>query len=127
MSQLQRSPITDSPWFWVYIFSAAAAVALFVMGGKYSHRQGHIEDEYRYGTKTVAKPPADAAAAKPPASSAKTDDYGGETAPLADGPQPPTHELLISLGPLRALAIIVMIVSCLALQWQVVKRRMSKP
>jgi hypothetical protein len=111
--------LTDSPWFWVYVFSAAAALALFLMGGKYEHRQGHIEDEYRFGTRTLAKP----AAAQEPASAPKSGEPLSENAPLADGPQPPTHELLISLGPLRFAAIIVMMISCIALQWQLVRRR----
>ena len=116
-----RMPIADSPWFWVYVFSTSATVALFVMDGKYNHRQGHIEDEYRYGTKTLAKPSPDASLSKPRAADAKSEPYGGESLPLTGGPQPLTHELLISLAPLRFLAISVMIVSCLALQWQVVR------
>ena len=55
-----RSPLGDSPWFWVCVFSTSAAVALFVMDGKYRHRQDHIENAYLYGTKTLAKPTRDA-------------------------------------------------------------------
>jgi hypothetical protein len=118
--------LTDSPWFWVYVFSTAAALALFVMGGKYEHRQGHIEDEYRFGTRTLARPAADAssgASASVPTSGATIP----ENAPLAGGPQPPTHELLISLGPLRFAAIAVMIISCIALQLQLLWNRRHRP
>jgi hypothetical protein len=38
-----RSPITDSPWFWVYLFSTAALAALVLMTPKFSPRQAEIE------------------------------------------------------------------------------------
>src|ERR1041385_7697671 len=44
----QRALISDSPWFWVSIFSMSATIALYVMDAKYNHRQTHIEDQYRY-------------------------------------------------------------------------------
>jgi hypothetical protein len=109
----RRSSTADSPWFWVFIFSTAATVALFVMGGKYNHRQGHLEDQYRFGTRTLQKPPA-GGEQRPPNAQANL-------APLDDGPQPATHELLISLAPLKFLAIAAMIVSWSILQWRRVR------
>jgi len=40
-------PITDSPWFWAYLFGTAALVALALAGGKYGPRQAQIEREYQ--------------------------------------------------------------------------------
>lgn len=42
-----RPPITDSPWFWAYLFGAAALVALALAGPKFVHRQAEIEREYQ--------------------------------------------------------------------------------
>ena len=40
-------PITDSPWFWVYLFATAALIALALMGPKYASRQAQIEREFQ--------------------------------------------------------------------------------
>ena len=40
-------PITDSPWFWAYLFGAAALVALALVSPKFSRRQAHIEREFQ--------------------------------------------------------------------------------
>jgi len=40
-------PITDSPWFWAYLFATAALIALALMGPKYSARQAQIEREFQ--------------------------------------------------------------------------------
>jgi hypothetical protein len=42
-----RRPMTDSPWFWVYLFSTAALVALALIGPKFAARQAQIEREYQ--------------------------------------------------------------------------------
>jgi hypothetical protein len=39
--------ITDSPWFWGYLFGTAALVALALAGGKYGPRQAQIEREFQ--------------------------------------------------------------------------------
>jgi hypothetical protein len=41
------SPITDSPWFWAYLFGTAALVALALAGSKYGPRQAQIEREFQ--------------------------------------------------------------------------------
>jgi hypothetical protein len=41
------SPITDSPWFWAYLFGTAALIALALAGGKYGPRQAQIEREFQ--------------------------------------------------------------------------------
>lgn len=40
-------PITDSPWFWAYLFSTAALIALALIGPKFGRRQAHIEREFQ--------------------------------------------------------------------------------
>jgi hypothetical protein len=40
-------PVTDSPWFWAYLFATAALVALALMGPKFSARQSQIEREFQ--------------------------------------------------------------------------------
>ena len=46
---LRRSEpsFTDSPWFWVCLFSAGGVVALVLGAGRISIRQAQIEREYR--------------------------------------------------------------------------------
>ena len=40
-------PITDSPWFWAYLFGTAALIALALVSPKYGPRQAAIEREYQ--------------------------------------------------------------------------------
>jgi hypothetical protein len=42
-----RSPLVDSPWFWVLIFAGMGLVALVAMGPKYGGRQAELELEYQ--------------------------------------------------------------------------------
>ena len=38
-----KSPITDSPWLWFSLFTAAGLLALVATGGKFGARQANIE------------------------------------------------------------------------------------
>jgi hypothetical protein len=40
-------PITDSPWFWAYLFSTAALIALALIDPKFGPRQAQVEREYQ--------------------------------------------------------------------------------
>src|SRR5262245_45122028 len=42
-----RRPMTDSPWFWVYLFATAALISLALIGPKFAARQAQIEREYQ--------------------------------------------------------------------------------
>jgi hypothetical protein len=46
-------PITDSPWFWVMMFSLMALGALVAIGGKYGRRQAAIERQYQSRTRVA--------------------------------------------------------------------------
>jgi hypothetical protein len=47
-------PLTDSPWFWVYLFTTAGLIALALATPKFSERQAQIEREYQ-GLQRVAQ------------------------------------------------------------------------
>jgi hypothetical protein len=54
-----RKSITDSPWYWVYLFCTAGAVALLLAGPKFAARQSQIErnsEDRLYVAQHVAKP-----------------------------------------------------------------------
>ncbi len=46
-------PLVDSPWFWAYLFSTAALVALALVGPKFGPRQAQIEREYQGRTRAA--------------------------------------------------------------------------
>jgi hypothetical protein len=42
-----KSPFTDSPWFYVLVFSLMALLALIVIGPKYGQRQSAMDRKYQ--------------------------------------------------------------------------------
>jgi hypothetical protein len=97
--------------------------ALLLMNGKYEDWQGHIENVYRYGTRTLHRP-AGATLSDPSGKSnndAADGDDSSNRAPLAADLPPP--KMLVSLAPLRVLLGVAMVVSCVALQWSYLRRR----
>lgn len=46
MAAVSRS-VTDSAWFWVYLFATAGLIALALVGPKFSARQAQIEREFQ--------------------------------------------------------------------------------
>jgi hypothetical protein len=46
-------PVTDSPWFWVYLFGTAALIALALASPKFGPRQAQIEREYQGRTRAA--------------------------------------------------------------------------
>ena len=42
-----RPAPTDSPWFWLMLFSAAGLIVLVIVWPKYSARQGRLELQFR--------------------------------------------------------------------------------
>ncbi len=53
MDPQPSSPVTDSPWFWVMMFSLMALAALTAIGGKYGRRQATIERQYQARTRVA--------------------------------------------------------------------------
>jgi hypothetical protein len=50
MSELppaERKSVLDSPWYWAYLFTAAALAALFLAGPRYAARQAQLERNYQ--------------------------------------------------------------------------------
>jgi hypothetical protein len=45
--------MTDSPWFWAYLFGTGALVALALAGPKFGPRQAQIEREYQGRTRAA--------------------------------------------------------------------------
>src|SRR5881296_3758760 len=39
--------MTDSPWFWAYLFTTAALIALALIGPRFAARQAQIEREFQ--------------------------------------------------------------------------------
>jgi len=48
-----RRPVSDSPWFWAYLFCTAALIALALAGPKFGPRQAQIEREYQGRTRAA--------------------------------------------------------------------------
>jgi hypothetical protein len=49
----QSPPITDSPWFWVLVFSLMGLAALTAIHDKYGKRQAAIERQYQARERTA--------------------------------------------------------------------------
>ena len=47
MTSSETPPITDSPWFWVFLFSLVGLVALAAISGQYGKRQARLERQYQ--------------------------------------------------------------------------------
>jgi len=43
----RRPPLTDSAWFWMFLFCAAGLVALFAIGPRYGRRQSQLERQHQ--------------------------------------------------------------------------------
>lgn len=44
---MSRPPLSDSPWFWAYLFATAAIVGLALINPKFERRQAQIERQYQ--------------------------------------------------------------------------------
>ena len=47
MTAHETPPITDSPWFWVLLFSVVGLIALGGISGQYGKRQARLERQYQ--------------------------------------------------------------------------------
>jgi hypothetical protein len=71
MNSQDNSPLTDSPWFWVLLFSlfALGALAVMVFSGWYGKRQTRLERQYQARYRVAEKITAE----NNPAASERTD------------------------------------------------------
>ena len=47
MMPSEQQSLVDSPWFWAYVFTMSALVALALISPKYSQRQTQVEHAYQ--------------------------------------------------------------------------------
>jgi hypothetical protein len=47
MTPSDRPPLTDSPWFWVLLFSVVGLIAVAAISGQYGKRQARLERQYQ--------------------------------------------------------------------------------
>ena len=81
---------TDSPWFWLLVFSSMALAALLAIGGKYGQRQARMERQYQARERVATGARGDAAVA--------TTEDGSERRPYAT-----PEATLIPLWPLKVI------------------------
>ena len=95
-SNQKKPPLTDSPWFWLYIFSTAALIALVVAQPKYRPRQTQLERRF------LAR------------------QEGGQTIKGSDGGtivKPTGDNLILRLGPLFLIVGSLLMVAWSRLWW----------
>jgi len=57
--------ITDSPWFWVLLFTVVGLIALVGISGQYGKRQARLERQYQARERIAAGEIGNSAAADP--------------------------------------------------------------
>lgn len=65
MSPPVKPPITDSPWFWVLLFSLVGLIALATISGQYGKRQARLERQYQARERIRAGATGDGAVGDP--------------------------------------------------------------
>jgi len=100
MSSELRSPVTDSPWFWVLMFSGMALAALLAIGPKYGGRQARLERQYQARERIAERRDANNETAR-----VRTSDQA-ERRDFASA-----EETLVPLWPLALLLSVVVILS----------------
>ena len=101
----QGPPLTDSPWFWVLVFSLMALGALVAMGPKYSRRQTAIERNYQARERIAERIGTNGGANK-----SRESDAPVERRELATA-----ENRLIPLWPLAVILIVVAVFSAIML------------
>jgi hypothetical protein len=99
----RSSSPTDSPWFWLMMFSAVGLVALVAMLPKYGRRQGRLELKYHAEQEIARRQPGEV-----PGSGASRD---GAEAP------PPAGQRIVTLWPIGLVLTLVSAISA-AMYWR---------
>lgn len=100
--------LTDSPWLWLLLFSAAGLILLAAMTPKYSTRQRRLEMQY-YARQEIAKRQVEGEPA------------AREVGDEGTAPPPAPGELIIPLWPLGIVLAATLVLSGTML-WRVTKR-----
>ena len=109
---------TNSPWFWLLMFSGMSLVALQIVDRKYGPRQAQIERQFQ-GRQYQQRHPRRPAGAETQPGIAET-----EAPPAEDQPKfSQADDTLITLWPLRAMALVAMLAAVIGLQYE---RRRAK-
>ena len=90
-AEREPSSATESPWFWVLIFSLAALAAIATIGPKFERREEAIEAKFHARERATGREPIER-----PADAAE------------DGPQ---WQPIFTLGPIAAVVALVAIVA----------------
>lgn len=110
--QSASQPISDSPWFWAYVFATGAVVALLLGTTRLNGRQEQIERQFlaRQRAGQVIGPAPTTASGHPTQGTAAL--QAGVDAEL------PEHETIISHAPLQILMTIVLCLAWAAFLYQ---------
>src|SRR5215471_16751815 len=85
-------PVTESPWFWIMLFSLAGLAALFTIGPKFEKREQGIEANFHARERGLGREAAEA--------------------PREDAPaQEPQWEPIFTIGPIAAVLAAIAAVS----------------
>jgi hypothetical protein len=98
----EKRPISDSPWFWVLVFSLMALGLVAILTPKYGERQSQLERRYQ-GAMRAAESKTETAN---PGENARAGQNGASDL-VASRPISMPGNTLITLGPLVALLAVV--------------------
>jgi hypothetical protein len=90
----KRPAVTDSPWFWVLLFSLAGLAALLLISSQYAKRQRRLEMQYQARQEMTRRQ----VTGEP---KARASGEEGDAAPPAPG------ELIIPLWPVAVALVVV--------------------
>jgi hypothetical protein len=96
------SPVTDSPWFWVLVYSAVPLVALALLSQKYAARQSQLERQYQARERVAEGDPLYSSSAQP-AEDAQREPTASYKKQVNRRSYSSPNDTLISLKPLIAL------------------------
>jgi hypothetical protein len=105
MEARESSPVTDSPWFWVMMFSLMALGALVAIGGKYGRRQAAIERQFQARTRVAEQLSSE--------NNSTAETRIAEQTPPRDFATP--GETLIPLWPLAAVLVLIVVFALIML------------
>jgi len=94
----RQPPLTDSPWFWAMLFSAAALVLLVVISSRYNARQQRLEMQFQGNQEKYRRQLAGESSAR-------------ETGAEGDAIPPAAGDLIIPIWPVLAALAVVMLVA----------------